>query len=88
MLCKLTTNVFFLFVYIIILALLHPAVIQCGIMVKINYKLVVVFEEYLSLLLNDIQALGILFMEAGICFSLKILSFKGHIKFQTCFSAS
>lgn len=28
-----------------------------------------------------------LFMKAGTCFFLKILSFKGHIKFQTCFSA-
>lgn len=31
-------------VYIIILAFLHPAVIQCEITVKINCKLVVVFD--------------------------------------------
>lgn len=28
----------------IVLTLLHPAVIQCGLMVKINYKLKVAFD--------------------------------------------
>lgn len=68
--------------------LLHPAVIPCGIMFKINYKLVVVFEKYLLLLLDDVQDIDVLFLEAETHFSLKILSFKGHIKFQTYFSAS
>lgn len=45
MLCKLMTKYLCLFVCIIILALLYPAVIQCGIMVKINYELVVVFDS-------------------------------------------
>jgi hypothetical protein len=57
-------------------------------MVKINCKLEVVFGENLLLLLDDAQAIDAVFMKAGTCFSLKILFFTGHIKSQTCFSAS
>lgn len=41
---KLTGNCLCILVYIIILALLQPTVIQCGIMAKINCKLKVVFD--------------------------------------------
>lgn len=47
--CKLTAACLCRLVCIVILTLLNPVVIQCGIM-KIKSKRVVVFEEYLLLL--------------------------------------